>query len=576
MSALLVVRHEAAAEPGRLQAAAGASLAAQGFAAPIVRAIPGGSLCWYPTPGNPDSASLFQEPGEAGELVACVGTLFYRGRSGGEALRALWRDFTVPEAFGWAELWGNYLLAVAKQGRTWLFGDPVGSVKLYHTTDRAVWSTSLLACVAASGRDEVDRIGAIDYVMSGSNHGERTPLASVRIADPTGSIDLATGEVRPLTSPQQWSAGERPRTMADAIDLAAAILSDRAKAIGTAFEGRIRAALSGGFDSRLIVAALRSAGAVPALHVYGSAGDEDVRIAREAAHAIGLPLAHIDKAELNRSLPPLDAAGLRAQALFFDGLPTDGIFDRGADRITRIRQSADGHIALNGGGGEILRNFFYLHDRPFSAAEVFQAFYANWLPAAVPSRVDRDAYRDYMVDAIERSVGARGRLTRSQVELVYPLFRVRYWTARNGSLAARCGHFLAPLADPEMVRLSQALPLRWKDYGRFEAALLARLDPVLGSIPLSYGFTPADGPAWPYRVRMWLQHRRPPALRANSTRLRALLRRLAPLEAEHDASPGTASLHGRTDVIRAAGLTDSGQLDRARTLGTLLAGIESA
>ncbi|MCL4745845.1 MAG: hypothetical protein KJZ83_10555, partial [Burkholderiaceae bacterium] len=300
-------------------------------------------------------------------------------------------------------------------------------------------------------------------------------------------------------------------------------LGDRAALISRAFGTRIHSALSGGFDSRLIVAALRSAGATPRLHVYGAPGDDDVRIASQAAGAIGVAIEHIDKSELDRTLPAPDEAHLLRQCAFFDGIPIDGVFDRGADRLTRIRQSAGGFVALNGGGGEIFRNFFYLHDRAFSAAQVVRAFYSNWIAAAVRSRVDRRDYFDYMVDAIERSVGASGAMPRQAVELIYPLFRVRYWMARNNSIAARSGSFLTPLVDPELVRLCCALPLGWKDYGRFEAALLTRLDPVLAGVALSYGFTPRAGPHRTYRAKMWFQQRRPPWLREKSARLRAWL-----------------------------------------------------
>lgn len=572
MSALLIVTDGGRNGAKGRSVAALASLSAQGFAQPRESRFAGGSLYWFATPANPGSEAQFQRIGENGDFVACVGTLFHRNRTGTQALRALWQDFTIPAAFAWDALWGNFLVVLSKAGETWAFGDPVGMVKLYHTRDRAVWSTSWLACTACADSDEIDRIGLIDYVMSGANHGERTPLAGVRIADPALAIEFSKLETQPLTVPGQWSDAPPFPTMAAAVDAAAAILTDRARALADGFGDQIRAALSGGFDSRLIVAALRAVGGKPRLHVYGSADDEDVRIARIAAQAVDLPLAHVDKAELNRTMPPVSDGLFLEQSLFFDGLPIDGVFDRGADRATLIRQGADGCVALNGGGGEILRNFFYLHDRPFSAAQIVQAFYCGWPAAAIPSAADRHAYREYLVDAIERSIGATGQLSRTQVELAYPLFRVRYWTSRTNSIAARCGHFLTPLVDPEMVRLSQALPMHWKDCGRFEAALLARLDPALAAIPLSYGFTPADGPSWSYRASMWLQHRRPPWLRARTAAIRYALARVrrrpigaAPTGWLRDASAALG------ETFRFDAFPERAQQERALTVGLHLA-----
>ncbi len=570
MSALLIVRDDDGAIAEQPGDSARESLARQGFRAPRSRGFAGGTVHWYATPDNPDRDELLQDIDDEGGFVACVGTLFYRGLGGGPALRELWHDFTVPDALGWDTLWGNYLLVVAKANRLWVFGDPVGTIRLYRTGDERVWSSSWLACADSASTRELDPIGTIDYVMSGANHGDRTPLRGVRIADPGRAFELTANTSRALAEPGDWTGGAGFSSMSRAVDAAAAILGDRAATISRGFGPRIRSALSGGFDSRLIVAALRSAGATPRLHVYGTPGDEDVRIASQAARAIGFAIEHIDKSELDRALPEPDEAHFARQCAFFDGIPIDGVFDRGADRLTRVRQSADGFVALNGGGGEIMRNFFYLHDRPFCAAQVVRAFYSNWLAAAVRSRADRRAYFDYMVDAIERSVGASGTMPRATVELIYPLFRVRYWMGRNNSIAARSGDFLTPLVDPELVRLSHSLMLSWKDYGRFEAALLTRLDPELAAVALSYGFTPRDGPGWGYRTQMWLQQHRPPWLREKSARVRAWLRASRPGGVAVDAHEYDPAAGPTAGCLRSALLDNADQRARAATLDLLM------
>src|SRR5699024_3065769 len=110
----------------------------------------------------------------------------------------------------------------------------------------------------------------------------------------------------------------------------------------------------------LIVAGLMACGEQPALFVYGSGSCRDVAVARAVARHAGLSLDVIDKAAMDCGRPGPDMACLVANALFFDGLPNDGIHDAGSDRLTRLQQTADGRIALNGGGGEIFRNYFHL------------------------------------------------------------------------------------------------------------------------------------------------------------------------------------------------------------------------
>ena len=520
-------------------------------------------VLWYPgTLADPDDGCQVFADG----FIASVGTLFYRGRCGRAALESLWQAFSTPEALGPDEPWGSFALAIAKGGRLWLMCDRLGLLKFYERPQTGVFSTSWLACLAAGTDNTLDPVGVLDYVLAGASHGLATPVSEVRTVDPATAVDLLDGGRIDCARPAEWFSHPAPRSQDAALDEAVDLLARRAQAVADAFGPKIRCALSGGFDSRLLLASLRHVGAHPVLHVYGGEQDEDVRIGRGIAQRLGLPMRHVDKGALDATLPPLDEAALDERLRFFDGLPIDGIFDRGADRETRIDQSAGGTIALNGGGGEVLRNFFYLSDRRYSVRQIVQTFYGNHDPGVARRPGDLARYLDYLDASIARQLGHGGRLSRTEVEAVYPLFRGRFWTARNNVMAARCGHFLTPLLDPPLVRLSLSLPLAWKDYGRFEGRLIARLDPLLADLPLSYGFTPRQGPDRAYAARMWLEHRRPPWLRARTVRLKRLAGRLPPPSAPQEILqwlPGPLRIAALVDPLR---LVDEEQLMRTLTL----------
>ena len=567
MSALFILRSaaqglEGSDEPSRLPPVR-ASLAAQGFSAERHFRWPGGCLGWLPTPGQPETASDWLiEPNGA---LACVGTLFFDGSTGPAALARLFAAFHRPADLAHLPLSGSFVAFLCKDGKAWLFGDPVGLVKIYRSADSTLFSTSWLACAENSGEAVLDRIGALDYILAGANHGERTPLAGVRIVDPAVAIDLQTGQPVTAYPAADWHPAAPFQRQDEALDECQHIMESTARAIGSAFPGGVHAALSGGFDSRLIVASLLATGNRPALHVYGRPADDDVTIAQSIARALALDLTPIDKSVLNAAQPALDAAQIQRNLAFFDGIPIDGIFDRGADRQTRIAQSAGGAVALNGGGGEVLRNFFYLHDRSFAAADIARVFYSNHPPAAVRRPQDLAAYRDYLAHAMEHQVGQQGLLPRPLVELLYPLFRCRFWMSRNNTLAARCGDFLTPLLEPRLVRAAARIPLAWKDYGGFEAALITRIHPALGQFPLAYGFTPAAGPDRRSRASLWLQHRRPPWLRASMAALKALRGQRSPPLAQlfPGLIPDSPWLDEVLDTTR---LIDEGQVLRAATL----------
>src|SRR5690606_7457173 len=197
-----------------------------------------------------------------------------------------------------------------------------------------------------------------EYVLLGANHGDRTPVSGIGIADPSLAIDVMSGSSVAVTTLGDWIGQSPPATMDAAAEACAEILHDRMSVVGRALDYRVRCALSGGFDSRLLVAASLSAGIRPDLFVYGSAVETDVRVASAAAAAVSLPLRHVDKSQFPAPSLPSDLGSLRPMLEFFDGIPPDGLEMSGIDRQTRIAQSADGYVALNGGGGEIMRNFF--------------------------------------------------------------------------------------------------------------------------------------------------------------------------------------------------------------------------
>jgi hypothetical protein len=503
-------------------------------------------------------------------FVAVVGTAVAERGSLDAALRNAWDQFDEPEGSRSNGLFGNFQLLISKRDAIWLVGDPLGLIRIYASRDGAVLSSSWLAAAEALDRRSMDRTASQEYVLLGANHGDRTPIAELGLCDPCRADELTTMTSRTMTGPDDWIAEPAFDLHSKAVDTFADVLAERARAIARAFPSRVSAALSGGFDSRLVVAAMRMADEFPALFVYGSAGDDDVRVARLAADAIGATIRHVDKARLDISSAPLTSDALDGAVEFFDGIPTDGVFDRGSDRATRVDQSAGGRVAINGGGGEIVRNFFYLSDRSFSTAELVDTFWSPFIPDAFPTRQELERHRDLMIQSVESQTGGRGRLTRRQIELAYPLVRARYWTSRNNSLAVRSGAFLTLLLDPELVRMAASLPLGWKDYGRFECALIARLSPALARAPTSYGFTPAAGPSPSYQAKMWLQHRRPPAIRRNSTTLKVWMGRLRPATVPQDVSRLLPGHWAVDDVIRIGKLMEADQIARAATLEALI------
>lgn len=451
-------------------------------------------------------------------IACCAGPVWYRGKFGRSALVTMLDDVDGAGRIDESQVRGNYALFIRTDRRCLLMNDALGFVRIHASADRCFYSTSWLASCAYAGRVEIDETSAIEYVLLGASHSDASVARGITTLPLGSAYDLTRRHIEARLSPGDWR-GARP--MAN-FDEAVEQISDYLKAVScelaAAFPGRVRAALSGGFDSRLIVAGLLACGSRPELFVYGSPDSPDVPIAREAARGVELPLQHIDKQALGRELSEPDLDCLVRNALFFDGLPNDGIHDPGIDRQTRLVQTAGGCIALNGGGGEIFRNYFHLPDRPFHAMDVVRAFYRGFDKNVFRRTTGLGAYSDRMVASIERSLGLDdGRsdrmLTRGEVELLYPLFRCHFWMGLNNGIATRYGYYLTPLIDFNTVQLTWNLPLGWKNAGRLESRLIARLHAQLADQPSSYGFRFTEGPDLRARLSDWSTRMRPVRVR---------------------------------------------------------------
>lgn len=463
-------------------------------------------------------------------LAACVGPLWYRGRFGDAALRLLLDGIGDNVKIDETALRGNFALFLCKGEHCLLMNDALGFVRLYASADRSFYSTSWLAACAYAGQVEIDEDAAAEYVLLGASHSDRTVAQGITTLPLANAFDLMRRRTQPRFPASFWTEAQVPATFVEAAAAAEDLLRTIFRDIAAAFPGRVRTALSGGFDSRLILAALLACGERPELFVYGGPESEDVPIARAVADSARIPINMVDKGAVNARLALPDVERLVRNALFFDGLPNDGIDDPGADRQTRLASTAEGHLAPNGGGGEIFRNFFHLPDRTFHAVDIVRAFYRGFDSGVFRRRDGLARWQERLAASMESALGinpsaARRGLGRDQVELIYPLFRCHHWMGANNSAAVRHGHYVTPLVDLATVRLACRLPLAWKNAGRLESRLIAVLDRGVAEQPSTYGFRFVDGPNRHARFKEWTTCVRPVVARPL---INAMRRRLRP------------------------------------------------
>ncbi len=515
MGAFYLVSDADADERLRLAMAMEASLRDQGFARherlAVGTVIAGffGKLCGEAPQVHVD---------RAGRFAALCGTALVNQAVGEAAARALLASAAtaMPEPSRYA---GNFCAVVSHGDAVRLFLDPLGVYKVYASADLRLFSSSFLAVACALGNVSPDPQGVYEYVHQEAAYGGATVAREIGVARAGGHYELGD-EARFVSDDDGW----RPERLdaPESLHLEACLARLRAlyAEIAACFGDNVDTALSGGYDSRLTLALLREQGIDPAIHVYGAAGSADVTVARAVTRGEGLALEHVDKSRLPVPDPADWPRVVRENHLVFDGWPYSGIFDPGADLATRRARARGGRLMLNGGGGEIFRNFFYLPTRPFTAMEVVWSFYSRYVPGWCTEAFDEAAYLSALAAKIAATVGGGEPLTREQVEYVYPAFRCGYWMGRNNSINARLGFALTPFIDRDLVRLAARVPLRLKNHGRFEAALIRAVSPALAAYRSDYGHAFDREPPLSRIVKDYATLLRPPRLRRYTYRLR--------------------------------------------------------
>ena len=568
MGGFHLTRDDAGA-PARL-AAARRRFAAHGFAEPVELAFPGwrGFHCGY-IHGGPD---LLLQRGP--DVVAVAGTLVVDGVLGRPALGHMLDAFDLPFT-QWTRASGQFVALVFKDGRLGIFTDYFGAFQLFHDEDLQTITTSFLALCDSKPRLHWHTQGVYEFAFNVFPLGDDTVFEEARRLGPDVQLELpAHGPPirHPVSKPLPRAQPDLP--LAERLERAAGALRSVMAPFARHFGNRMQCPLSGGLDSRLVLAVLRDQGVQPHVYVYGEPGDEDVDIAVAIGRAEGFPVEVFNK-RAYRTITPDEFADIVAVNFDeTDALVTDGgLFDNGGNAVARHARQAGGQAAVSGGCGEVFRNFFYLLDRRFTAREVALSFFARFLRSDATRRFDPAAFLRRISEKLAQPLGVEvGRpIERSLVEQLYPRVRCRSFFGREISLVGRHGAYAMPFLYRSVVEEGLRLPMHLKRAGRFEALLIHHIDPALARHMSAYGHDFSGPPSREHLLSEWGTMLRTPRLRQASY---ALHRRLGPVSDDHGGLLTPAFLGRVIDLhfpamshfFHPARIADSGLYRRVATL----------
>lgn len=358
----------------------------------------------------------------------------------------------------------------------------------------ALCSSSLL--LEALWPGQLDAIGLQEFLYTGIVYEDRTLFASVRRLPPASVIS-----VRPGGEPQSdryWhpagvaredcAAAAAERLWEGLVDAARRIAGRHPRAVVD---------LTGGYDSRAVLAGFRGAGLEVVATVRGDPGDPDVQIAAEIAGRTGLRLERFPA----RTCDPV--ARIDGATVLTDG-EFEAVEYAGVAALHR-RLSRAWRASVSGSFGELARGYWLdrRERRPDDPGPIdAEALAARRLARdphdpAVLRAADRIDLVSHMAGVVRRTVAGLHEHPRIvQLDTAYAWIRMAGWHARIASATNRIWPNCSPFMFRAVAEAAIAAPGAARRGGLLVRRMLAHHDPELARFRL------ADGhPAEPLSVR---------------------------------------------------------------------------
>jgi hypothetical protein len=455
---------------------------------------------------NGSGGPLVTDP-ETGSWLLTIGTWFHAdGHGSGDEGRLLRRYLEAGPVRLAQELEGFYVVVIGdgRTRETVVLTDVVGSCHCFaREWGHAVALSGSSLLLAGMGECRLDPVGCQEFLSTGIIYEDRTIYREVRKLGPASVFRFAGGSRQ--GEQRYWRITDVEPESLDgpaAVQALGESIVAAARKVAKVFANPV-CDLTGGYDSRALVAMFRTAGVRFSTTVAGPADSPDVVVSRGLAKLAGLPHLHVPLVERMTFDRLKDAFTL-----------TDGEYDLVEyARILDIHQQLAGRfdVSLNGSFGEVARGYWWevlfgqIGARgKLDANKVARLRYAaQSFDASLFAPEDRLDLVAHFAGVIERTNEGLADLPNTvQMDHAYLVTRMQRWQGRIGSSTNQLWPCLPPLLFRSVLEVMLRTKARLRHRSLLVRRLLAEFQPEMAAYPLEHG-QPALPFTWRTAHRFW-------------------------------------------------------------------------
>lgn len=447
------------------------------------------------------SGSAIAGDGQSGSWLLAIGPWFHDdGYASGSEPRLL-HAYLQTGALDLARALEGFFCIAIGDGRTQevlVITDIIGSCHCFVRLLEAGIAVSSSSSVLAGLSDfRLDPLACQEYLCTGTVYEDRTIYQEVRKLAAASVCVFSDGKLR--RADKYWditNTADRPLKSSAAPSHLWETLVSAAARIGKTFPNPV-CDLTGGYDSRALVAAFLGSGVPFSTTVSGDQHSADVRISKALAALAHLPHVHsvLDG--------PVGLDDLKATVPL-----TDGEYDAiEYARIMRIHQQLATRfdISLNGSFAEIARGYWWdllwpqagkrsVIDANAVARRRFAPSGSCFAWFAAEKRID---LLSHFAGLVQRTNAGLEELPNTlQIDNVYLMMRMQRWQGRIASSTNQLWPCLSPFMFRSVLEAMLRAPPQCRHRSLLIRTMLALFRPQLASYPLEHGY-----PAVPMTVK---------------------------------------------------------------------------